>query len=272
MALTRPLRPDLGALALERGAEAAVALSATAEEIVGVVLSACAGTLDDSEVAHAAEHDTRLGDVDGLSPRETDVLRLVTLGLSNHEIADELFLSVNSDQDLHPQRLPQDRRHDAAAGRRLVRPPRVPAAASDVHATPPVRLGVVTLLDLPTDELTARAREVRDAATGTRVTYSPKVFIPLTRLCRDRCGYCTFATAPRHIASPYLTPDEVLAIAVAGRRGRMPRGAVHPGRGTGGAVRRGARLAGRPRLLLDGRLPRRDGPAGCWRRPGCSPT
>jgi 7,8-didemethyl-8-hydroxy-5-deazariboflavin synthase CofH subunit/7,8-didemethyl-8-hydroxy-5-deazariboflavin synthase CofG subunit len=71
----------------------------------------------------------------------------------------------------------------------------------------------VTLLALPTDELTVRARAVRDGATGTRVTYSPKVFVPLTRLCRDRCGYCTFATAPHHIASPYLTPDEVLAIA-----------------------------------------------------------
>src|SRR4051794_14525831 len=82
---------------------------------------------------------------------------------------------------------------------------------------PPVRWGSVTrsvdLLRLPTEELTARAREVRAATTGTRVTYSPKVFIPLTRLCRDRCGYCTFATAPRHIPSPYLTPDEVLTIA-----------------------------------------------------------
>ena len=74
----------------------------------------------------------------------------------------------------------------------------------------------MTLLDLPTDELTARARVVRAATTGTRVTYSPKVFIPLTRLCRDRCGYCTFATAPRHVVSPYLTPDEVLAIASRG--------------------------------------------------------
>ena len=74
----------------------------------------------------------------------------------------------------------------------------------------------MTLLDLPTDELTSRARVVRAATTGTRVTYSPKVFIPLTRLCRDRCGYCTFATAPRHVVSPYLTPDEVLAIASRG--------------------------------------------------------
>src|SRR6266705_2680394 len=48
------------------------------------------------------------------------------------------------------------------------------------------------------------------------ITYSRKVFIPLTRLCRDRCGYCTFATVPHRLDSLYLEPDEVLAIA---RRG-----------------------------------------------------
>ncbi|MBM6402831.1 bifunctional FO biosynthesis protein CofGH [Phycicoccus sp. CSK15P-2] len=72
------------------------------------------------------------------------------------------------------------------------------------------------LSDLPLDELSRRARSVRDGATGTRVTYSPKVFVPLTRLCRDRCGYCTFATAPRNLAAPYLTLDEVRAIAARG--------------------------------------------------------
>ena len=51
---------------------------------------------------------------------------------------------------------------------------------------------------------------------GLRVGYSRKVFIPLTRLCRDACGYCTFATAPRTLPSAYLNPDEVLDIA---RRG-----------------------------------------------------
>ena len=48
---------------------------------------------------------------------------------------------------------------------------------------------------------------------GTVITYSPKVFIPLTMLCRDRCGYCTFAQSPAHLPAPYLSPDEVLEIA-----------------------------------------------------------
>ncbi|MEU8120969.1 bifunctional FO biosynthesis protein CofGH [Spirillospora sp. NPDC049024] len=71
------------------------------------------------------------------------------------------------------------------------------------------------------DDLLAHAARVRDAgleAAGRPgvITYSRKVFIPLTRLCRDRCGYCTFATVPHRLDSPYLSPDEVLEIA---RRG-----------------------------------------------------
>ena len=73
------------------------------------------------------------------------------------------------------------------------------------------------ILDTPLADLTALARVVRDGAHGRRVTYSPKVFIPLTMLCRDRCGYCTFAKAPARLDSPYLTPEEVLAVARAGR-------------------------------------------------------
>src|SRR5947209_9882239 len=72
------------------------------------------------------------------------------------------------------------------------------------------------LIEAPLDELLAAAAAVRDRAYGTRVTYSPKVFIPLTMLCRDKCGYCTFAKPPAHLSAPYLTPDEVLAIARAG--------------------------------------------------------
>lgn len=67
-----------------------------------------------------------------------------------------------------------------------------------------------------TPELLDRARLVRDARHGSRVTYSPKVFLPLTMLCRDRCGYCTFAHAPRELPSAYLEFDEVLDVA---RRG-----------------------------------------------------
>ncbi|MGH2686970.1 MAG: 7,8-didemethyl-8-hydroxy-5-deazariboflavin synthase CofG, partial [Actinomycetota bacterium] len=66
------------------------------------------------------------------------------------------------------------------------------------------------------DELMEAARAVRDGAHGTRVTYSPKVFIPLTHLCRDRCGYCTFAQPPARLVRPFLTPAEVLDIARAG--------------------------------------------------------
>ena len=68
------------------------------------------------------------------------------------------------------------------------------------------------------DELMAQARSIRDAQYGNRITYSPKVFIPLTMLCRDKCGYCTFAKPPAHLDSPFLTPDQVLAIAIAGAR------------------------------------------------------
>jgi FO synthase len=72
------------------------------------------------------------------------------------------------------------------------------------------------LLALPLDELMERAAAIRDRHHGTRVTYSPKVFIPLTMLCRDKCGYCTFARPPARLDAPYLTDVEVLAIATKG--------------------------------------------------------
>src|SRR4029453_12109986 len=69
----------------------------------------------------------------------------------------------------------------------------------------------------PLDELLAEARRVRDRHHGTRVTYSPKVFIPLTMLCRDHCGYCTFAKPPARLGTAaYLGPGQVLEIARAG--------------------------------------------------------
>lgn len=64
-----------------------------------------------------------------------------------------------------------------------------------------------------TESLTREARRIRDAGFDDIVTVSRKVFIPLTKLCRDVCHYCTFAQTPRDGRSAYLTPDEVLKIA-----------------------------------------------------------
>src|SRR2546425_568938 len=72
------------------------------------------------------------------------------------------------------------------------------------------------LVGAPLEELVAEAGRVRDRGHGDRVTFSPKVFIPLTMLCRDRCGYCTFAKPPARLDAPYLSLDDVLDIA---RRG-----------------------------------------------------
>src|SRR5215212_7855157 len=76
----------------------------------------------------------------------------------------------------------------------------------------------MTLLERPLADLMAEARDVRDRARGRLVTYSPKVFIPLTKLCRDVCHYCTFARPPRRGERAYMSIDEVLDVARAGER------------------------------------------------------
>ena len=75
----------------------------------------------------------------------------------------------------------------------------------------------VRLLDC-TDwrSLAAVAGPIRDSLWGSQLTYSRKVFIPLTHLCRDVCHYCTFAKTPRNLLQPYLSPDDVLDIAKRG--------------------------------------------------------
>ena len=70
----------------------------------------------------------------------------------------------------------------------------------------------------PTDQLCRAASALRDLGKGKVVTFSPKVFIPLTHLCRDFCGYCTFRHSPQTAAKLYMTPEEVLAVAQAGER------------------------------------------------------
>jgi FO synthase len=67
-------------------------------------------------------------------------------------------------------------------------------------------------------DLCKTAVRLRDLGKGKVVTFSPKVFIPLTRLCRDFCGYCTFRQEPASADKLYLTPEEVLEVALAGQK------------------------------------------------------
>ncbi|NQY57756.1 MAG: 5-amino-6-(D-ribitylamino)uracil--L-tyrosine 4-hydroxyphenyl transferase CofH [Ilumatobacteraceae bacterium] len=74
------------------------------------------------------------------------------------------------------------------------------------------------LLELDLADLMALAAARRDESFGNRVTYSPKVFIPLTFLCNDTCGYCTFAQPPARVDAAYMSPEQVLKIAKQGAR------------------------------------------------------
>lgn len=74
------------------------------------------------------------------------------------------------------------------------------------------------LLNESLSDLMALASARRTETFGTRITYSPKVFIPLTFLCNDTCGYCTFAQPPARVEKPYLDPEDVLKIARQGAR------------------------------------------------------
>ena len=107
---------------------------------------------------------------------------------------------------------------------------------------------VSEFLTAPLDELLAEARGLR---TGRLATYSPKVFIPLTTLCRDVCGYCTFARPPRRGERAFMSEEEVLAIAAAGAaagcRRRSSRSATSPSSGTRSRGRNCARSAARRR-------------------------
>src|SRR5579864_788094 len=78
--------------------------------------------------------------------------------------------------------------------------------------------GLSLINEAPLLALLDAAAAVRDRFKRRSVSYSRKVFIPLTHLCRDYCGYCTFRSDPQAGVQPYMTPDEVLAVAEAGRR------------------------------------------------------
>src|SRR5450759_3833322 len=72
--------------------------------------------------------------------------------------------------------------------------------------------------DAEQGSLLRAAAAVRDRSKGRAVSYSKKVFIPLTHLCRDDCGYCTFRADPAPDRQPFMNPQEVLEVAEAGRR------------------------------------------------------
>ncbi len=78
-------------------------------------------------------------------------------------------------------------------------------------------------------ELLAAARELKEAHHPGVITYSRKVFIPLTNLCRDYCGYCTFRRDPGEPGAHTMTPEEVLSVATRGREAGLYRGPVLAG-------------------------------------------
>jgi 7,8-didemethyl-8-hydroxy-5-deazariboflavin synthase CofG subunit len=88
-----------------------------------------------------------------------------------------------------------------------------------VKSDPLDRDAAIELLEhAPLDELLPAASSLREKGKGNTITFSKKVFIPLTTLCRDYCGYCTFRKDPGQPGAHFMTPDEVLAVAEQGRR------------------------------------------------------
>jgi len=99
VALARDLRPDLAARAVTKGVDACVTLAGDVDEILEVIRSAVAGDGQPDVDGHGNDASGAyavLGEDVGLTPRETQILGLLTLGLSNQQIADECFLSINS--------------------------------------------------------------------------------------------------------------------------------------------------------------------------------
>ena len=100
--------------------------------------------------------------------------------------------------------VPIEHCHEVLAGTRFGQPMDRTAAAQLAHHA-------------PLSELLSAAAQLRDRGKGTVVSFSKKVFIPLTTLCRDYCSYCTFRKDPGQVGAHFMTPDEVLAVAERGR-------------------------------------------------------
>jgi 7,8-didemethyl-8-hydroxy-5-deazariboflavin synthase CofG subunit len=88
-----------------------------------------------------------------------------------------------------------------------------------LQTDPPDRaLAIELIRNAPLNDLLSAATALRAKGRGNTITFSKKVFIPLTTLCRDYCGYCTFRKDPGQPGAHFMTPDEVLAVAEQGRR------------------------------------------------------
>ena len=93
------------------------------------------------------------------------------------------------------------------------------------------RAEALVLADAEGDEfesLLAAAATLRDHFKGKVVTFSPKIFVPLTNLCRDFCGYCTFRKAPDEPGAKTMTIDEVLRSGASGKGSGLYGGALEP--------------------------------------------
>jgi biotin synthase-like enzyme len=120
----------------------------------------------------------------------------------------------------------------------------------------------------PVSALMQAAATLRDRHHGNAISYSRKVFIPLTRLCRDVCHYCTFAHPPKRGERVYLGADEVLAIARTGAAAGCKEAlATSRSCATRSRARSWRRLATTRRSRIS--PPSR---GWCSRRPGCCPT
>ncbi|HWW21888.1 MAG TPA: 7,8-didemethyl-8-hydroxy-5-deazariboflavin synthase CofG, partial [Steroidobacteraceae bacterium] len=91
-----------------------------------------------------------------------------------------------------------------------------PFAAGPLVVGNESQLDPMSLIDLPPEKLLVQAARLRDEGHDALLTYSRKVFLPLTQLCRDSCHYCTFAQSPRRAGRPYMSVEAVLTVATAG--------------------------------------------------------
>ena len=109
----------------------------------------------------------------------------------------------------------------AAPIREIRRPTPTPSLERLAGGGPLSDADALRLVDLDEgalDDMCAAAAELRDQGRGRVITFSPKVFIPLTRLCRDFCGYCTFRQSPDEADELFLSADAVLSVAEAGQK------------------------------------------------------